>query len=466
MSSIATTVTVLETGQGPISPRALSNIRPSPENDRLYRPVDPTDPEVRELAESIRHRGVLEPLVVTLDGFILSGHRRYVAAGLAGVAEVPCRTMLVTSESPRFLPQLREFNLQRVKSVDEITREEIVSVDPPEAHRRLREHRRQAAQVSAETVRIEGKTHRAKISRAKAPFLRAIDAVLTERRVYWPLTDRQVHYALLNDPPLIHPSKPPSRYQNNNNSYTALCELITRARLVGLIPFEAIHDPTRPVTCWKVHRDITPFVRGELDSLLKHYHRDCQQSQPTHIEIVGEKNTVAGIIRPIASDYCIPMTIGRGYCSLPPRHEMAQRFRRSGKEKLILLALSDFDPEGEDIAHSFARSMRDDFGITSVMPIKVALTAEQVTAMHLPPQMKAKKKSSRAKKFTERHGDDVFELEAVPPDRLQQLLRQAIDSVLDVDAYNREIDRERQDAADLETLRRRLHRAVAGEIGS
>ncbi len=31
---------------------------------------------------------------------------------------------------------------------------------------------------------------------------------------------------------------------------------------------------------------------------------------------------------------------------------MAQRFWQSGKEKLVVLILTDFDPEGEDIAHS------------------------------------------------------------------------------------------------------------------
>ena len=50
---------------------------------------------------------------------------------------------------------------------------------------------------------------------------------------------------------------------------------------------------------------------------------------------------------------------------------MAQRFKCSGKAQLVLLVLSDFDPEGEDIGHSFARSMRDDFRIRSIDFIKV-----------------------------------------------------------------------------------------------
>ena len=66
---------------------------------------------------------------------------------------------------------------------------------------------------------------------------------------------------------------------------------------------------------------------------------------------------------------------------------MAQRYWASGKEKLVLLVLSDFDPSGEDIAHSFARSMRDDFGISKIVPMKVALNRNQIDRLGLPPQM-------------------------------------------------------------------------------
>jgi hypothetical protein len=44
------------------------------------------------------------------------------------------------------------------------------------------------------------------------------------------------------------------------------------------------------------------FVRDELDSFLKGYYRDLMQSQPNHIEIIGEKNTIRGIIRPVAME--------------------------------------------------------------------------------------------------------------------------------------------------------------------
>src|SRR5262249_28777194 len=195
-------------------------------------------------------------------------------------------------------------------------------------------------------------------------------------------------------------------------------------------------------------------------NFVKGYWRDIQQSQPNYIEIVCEKNTVEGSIRDVAAEFCIPYTLGRGYCSLDPRHKMSQRFYGSGKEKLIVLVLSDFDPEGEDIPHSFARSMRDDFGITNVVAKKVCLTYEQVLE-HDPPQtFDIKKEGRRANKFRVKYGDRVHEIEALPISVRVELLREAIESVLDVDAYNREVEAEKLDAARIEALRQKTAAAL------
>jgi hypothetical protein len=444
----------------------ISEVKPSPENETLlYNRIRGDDPDVVALAKSVRKYGVKEPLVLTLDHYLLSGHRRRVACLLAGVDTVPVRFEPIRRGDgdepgdPRFLVLLREYNRQRVKTFDETVREEALTINPAEAHRVLVEHRKKRSAVTAEVVKIDGVKTRAAITAAKEPFLDAIRHILDELSAYWPLTDRQIHYNLLNDPPLKHARKPDSRYRNDAPSYKALCELLTRARLAGAIPFAAIEDPTRPVQTWQTWGSVAPFLRGELNGLFKGYYRNLLQSQPNHIEVVGEKNTVQGIIEPVASQFCIPMTIGRGYCSLDPRKKMYDRFVASGKEKLILLVVSDFDPEGEEIPHSFARSMRDDFGVETIVPIKVALTYPQVQASSLHPN-RLKDSSSRAGKFRERYGDDTYELEAIQPRQLQQWLREAIDDVLDVDAFNRELEREAEDAARLEALRRRLRESL------
>ena len=444
-----------KSGHVPISDRPVDELQPAPENDDLYGVVDPANPEVIELSKSIREHGVKEPLVVTLDGFIVSGHRRYAAAKLAELTVVPCRVENIrrADDVDRFLVLLREYNRQREKSLDVKLREEVINADPKESHRALSEYRESLSHVDVEAFDIEGRTRRSKISKAKQPFLDAVLTVINGRRRFWPLSDRAIHYGLLNDPPLKHASKPKSRYDNTKRSYKSLVDLLTRGRLESIIPWEAIDDRTRPITTWKVHQTPRAFMRAEIDRFLKGYYRNLLQSQPHHIEIVCEKNTIEPIVRPVAAEFTIPLTSGRGYCSLPPRRAMAQRYQMSGKQKLILLLVSDFDPDGEQIAQSFARSMRDDFRIKKIHPIKVALTAEQVEEYELPPVLSAKPTSTNYDRFVDKHGETVFELEALEPDTLQEIVRDAIDSVIDTDLYNEEVDQEAEDAAFLDGAR-------------
>ena len=67
------------------------------------------------------------------------------------------------------------------------------------------------------------------------------------------------------------------------------------------------------------------------------------------------------------------------------------------------------------------------------------------------------------KRFVDEHGDDAYELEALPHEDLQQILRDAIDGVIDTDAFNHEVDCEKQDAAFLATKRKHFLNLL-GEI--
>jgi len=444
-------------GHDPILRLPTRGLRPSPENDELYKPVDSSDRAVIELANSITENGILEPLVVTQDGYIISGHRRHAAALLAGLLSVPCRVQHLARENDLdgFIRLLREHNRQRIKTHAELLREAVVDVDRDEAYQAMIEHRQSQRQPDVgDSIRITGKVMRAKISKAKRPMLNTIRRILADRRKFWPLSVRQVHYALLNDPPLKHASKPDSTYTNDNNSYKALVDLAIRARLAGELPMHAIDDETRPMETWDIFASVEGFIHRELEWMFRNFRRDLMQSQPDHIEIFGEKNTILSIIRPIAERYTIPMTVGRGYTSLPPRDKINKRYIKSGKRNLVLLVLSDHDPEGENIPHALARSMRDDFGIENVKAFKVGLTADQVRDYKLPTTLKAKKTSSRYKGYTRKHGTDVYELEALTPERLQEALVKAIDSVIDTEAFNAELDAERDDAGQLQGMRR------------
>jgi hypothetical protein len=179
--------------------------------------------------------------------------------------------------------------------------------------------------------------------------------------------------------------------------------------------------------------------------------------------LIVEKLTVQSIIEPIARKFCLPMTVGRGYCSIEPRYEMVQRFKQSGKDRLKLLICSDFDPDGEEIAESFARSIRDDFGVKGVQASKILLRQDQCREWKIPHNgMEAKKKSSNYKKFFKKYGENfVFELEAIPPELMQKTVQEAIEGTIDLTAFNQEITNEKQDAATLQTIKSSLQESFS-----
>jgi hypothetical protein len=445
--------------------RRLSDLIPSPENLDIYEPVTPEG--VADLAESIRREGrVLDPLVVTLDDYILSGHRRRLAARIAGLEEVPVRVHPIRrmDDIDAFVRLLIAHNSQRVKSFAEKLHEEAAKIDPAQAYRRLVAQREHRSRVKAPAIELGERKTRSKIGPASMPMLEACLAIL--KRLRKPVSDRKIHYELLNDPPLKHAGKRRSRYRNDRKSYSKLTNLLTRARIEGRIPWDWICDETRPITTWEVWPDTQQFVRSQLRSFLTGYYRDLLKSQPNHIEVIAEKNTVSAELHRVCMKYCMKMTSGRGFCSSRPRHDLATRYFESGKSKLVLLIVSDLDPAGMSIAESFARSMRDDFGVENIHAIKVAITDEQVKKFNLPHGEKAKPaKGTNAAiraEFVRRYGEYVYEVEALPDGELPNLLDEAIRGVLDIDAFNCEVDAESEDARNIEATREAARSALKG----
>lgn len=432
----------------------IRRISPSPDNALLYRPVTEDDPATIELVTSIHDHGILEPLVVSADGYIISGHRRHMAARIAGLTKVRCRVLDIRrgdkeKASDDFLRLLREHNRHRIKTRDELLREAVVSVDPDKAHRALSAYRRRKSKIKVTAMEIREVARRKEISPAKMAFLAAVKSIIFSLEEFWPLSLRQIHYQLLNDPPPRHSQKADSRYRNDPQSYSALIDLVTRARHEGYIDYDVIDDPTRPVTLWDVQPNLSLYYQQQTEEFLNGYARDLMQSQPNQVELVVEKNTLRTVVTPVASKFCIPLTIGRGQCSTRPLYNIAERFKASGKEKLIILAASDLDPDGDAIAHSLGQRLRDDFNINRVEVIKCALTMEQVRRLKLPAKYeRAKEKSPNRQRYVDAYKTEfVWELEALEPGILQKLVTDVIDKVIDRRAFNAEVAQERADAA-------------------
>jgi hypothetical protein len=189
---------------------------------------------------------------------------------MAGLKEVPVRVHRVsrTADREEFLRLLVEMNSQRIKSTPEIVHESIIKIDPKEAHQKIVNERKEKDSDRGATLSAidpEDNGRRAEISEAKRPFLEAVLRVLEEQRDYWPLSDRQIHYRLLGpDAPLTHASKRDSKYRHNVSSYRKLTDLLTRGRIAGRIPWQAIDDETRSVDLHAAFWNTGQFFRQQF----------------------------------------------------------------------------------------------------------------------------------------------------------------------------------------------------------
>jgi len=229
-----------------------SQVKVARENDLIYDRFGIDNADDCDLAISIRDNGIQEPLVLSADHTLLSGHRRFAAARYIGMDTVPVRidenvvfNSLATDER---LAVLRLYNQQREKSPGERLREKMLDIDKSEAYCHLKKRRsdiQTMAGCEKSNVPMGKIKTRPKIT--TIGFLNAVKKVVQENEEYWPLTDRRIHYLLLNNPPLRHDKKPDSKYINDAKCYDAATRLLARARLTGDIPWNAIEDPTRPI---------------------------------------------------------------------------------------------------------------------------------------------------------------------------------------------------------------------------
>jgi hypothetical protein len=119
----------------------------------------------------------------------------------------------------------------------------------------------------------------------------------------------------------------------------------------------------------------------------------------------------------------------------------------------VILHLGDYDPSGESIFESVAADVAafveadKPWNTVSVRFRRIALTAEQVKRLNLP-TAPAKATDSRSKKWA----GETCQLEALPPDHIAELLREAILQCLDTAQYRADLDLEMRDRQQITRL--------------
>lgn len=107
-----------------VAHRDPESLEPHPKNEDIY-----GDEELpADFVNSIRENGVREPIVVTPDGTVISGHRRRAAAVDIGLDEVPVVEREFEDEYEEW-EAIIDYNRQRRKSPAQIVREAEVAME-------------------------------------------------------------------------------------------------------------------------------------------------------------------------------------------------------------------------------------------------------------------------------------------------------------------------------------------------
>lgn len=438
------------------------DVKETAENYQVYRRDDPSFIELRA---SIARDGVTTPVEISKDHYVISGHRRRLAAELEG-KQLPCiidGVVMAELSSPERVQLLVSRNLGiRVKTDVETYLEAAAAVDPEQAIREAEERRVKVfnkVKTSFSEVQVTGGIRRTDPSGERSEFLQAILGILERKRAdgYLPTSERHIHYSLL--PLRVKTSK-----RNNGHVYGVvpaglsneeqqkvrnvqrglLSKILTDARSKGLIDPDDIDDMTRPTSEWAPDGNMGTYVSRELEGFLKGYLSPIHREQDVHLELLVEKNTIYPLIsKHVADKYRLPVTSMRGYGSYPAARDVAQRYSDSGKAKLVVIYISDLDPEGLDMAASWKKYLQHDFGVEASV-FRAAVTPEQVHKYNLPPDTDVKLTSTRAAKFVAEHGSDCWELDGMPEAALINEISTAVESVLDMAVFSQAIRWEQQ----------------------
>ena len=237
---------------------------------------------------------------------------------------------------------------------------------------------------------------------------------------------------------------------NNVHSYTNLGNIVSQGRLAGLIDWGMIEDRVR-VPAINTHWRSPAHI---LEAAAESYYRDHWEGQDCHVEVWCEKDAVSNIIEPVARRYDVIFMANRGYSSQSAMYEAYQRmfdYADAGRE-LWVIYLGDHDPSGIDMT----RDIRDRMGLflnnagNGDEPFegvnRIALNMDQIEQYH-PPENPAKQTDSRYAGYTAEFGESSWELDALEPKVLADLVETAILRHLDVDKFNEVVKLEKKHKA-------------------
>ena len=228
--------------------------------------------------------------------------------------------------------------------------------------------------------------------------------------------------------------------ENTERSYKNLGSIITRARMAGLISWDAIEDRNREHHNFWYQESSSSVIRN-----LPNYIRfDRWERQPYYVEVWVEKEALGNVVSRACNPLLVPHMACKGYLSASEAWRAGQRFEEKihdGKE-CVLIHLGDHDPSSIDMT----RDNRDRMDIFTQMPggvdvRRIALNMDQIEE-YKPPAAPAKKSDSRAIDYIRRYGKKSWELDALEPSMMEKLITDEVRGLIEWDSWQQVADDE------------------------
>jgi hypothetical protein len=205
--------------------------------------------------------------------------------------------------------------------------------------------------------------------------------------------------------------------EKTERGYEKVQRAIVWLRERDVIPFDWISDATR----WMRKPPSHNSIEDALLETARTYRRAVWRDADVYVEFWIEKDALAGTIYDATAEYDVPLMVARGYSSLTFLHSAAKAIKANGKPTYIS-HLGDWDPSGQDSARHVEQKLREYAPGIPIHFERLAVTERQIVEWNLPTRP-TKASDSRAKRWK---GDSV-ELDAIPPNLLRQLVRDAIE---------------------------------------
>jgi hypothetical protein len=187
-------------------------------------------------------------------------------------------------------------------------------------------------------------------------------------------------------------------------------------RRTKALPYGWLADNTR----WQRKPRTFGSVQEALEDTARLYRKSLWRDADCYVEIWLEKDALSGVVYPVTARYDVPLMVARGYASLSFLHSAAEAIGELSVPAFIY-HLGDYDPSGVNAGEKIEQTLRELAPSAEIHFQRIGVTPEQIATWNLPTRP-TKASDSRSKGF----GNISVELDAIEPEMLRQLVRDAI----------------------------------------